>query len=271
MNPEGPTPKTRYASLILFCAATILNIPLELYAFGGALWIASLYYALVDPEPRFRRRMAVLLGCVAILTRAPINTDTSTQHVLELGGYFLAVVVLPALILGRFDPNVIRYRFWPRRLRWLDLLYVAISIPLAKYVIQGYWAVNPEMPTQWTLPAQFDDGEVWRLFWGINGVGIWDELFFVNTVYAVLRSLFSYRVANLAQAVVYTAVLFDMAFVGIGPIVVYLFALTQGAMFEESENLLYVLIVHLIVDYFLFSSIVHYYYPAQHMGDFLFH
>ena len=31
---------------------------------------------------------------------------------------------------------------------------------------------------------------------GINGVGIWDELFFVNTVYAVLRSLFPYRTVD---------------------------------------------------------------------------
>ena len=122
--------------------------------------------------------------------------------------------------------------------------------------------MGPSHSTHWTLPAEVDPGAVTALFWGINGVGVWDELFFVNTVYAILRSMFSYRIANLAQAVVYTAVLYDMAFTGIGPIVVYLFALTQGAMFEESENLLYVLIVHLVVDYFLFSAIVAYHYPG---------
>jgi hypothetical protein len=64
------------------------------------------------------------------------------------------------------------------------------------------------------------------------------------------------------QAVLYTAVLFDMAFAGIGPLLVYLFALTQGSMFEESENLLYVLVVHLIVDYFLYWEIVTGHYPS---------
>ena len=100
-----------------------------------------------------------------------------------------------------------------------------------------------------------------RLFIGINLVGIWDELFFVNTCYALLRSLFKYPLANAVQAVIYTAVLYDMAFIGCGIFVVYFFALTQGAMFEKSEALLWVLIVHLIVDYFLVAFIVQTYYP----------
>jgi hypothetical protein len=62
--------------------------------------------------------------------------------------------------------------------------------------------------------------------------------------------------------VIYTAVLYDMAFTGIGPILVFIFALTQGTMFEESENLVYVILVHLIVDAFLFSGIVDFYYPG---------
>jgi hypothetical protein len=53
-----------------------------------------------------------------------------------------------------------------------------------------------------------------------------------------------------------------MAFTGAGPFIVYLFALTQGAMFKESDSLLYVLVVHLIVDAFLFAAILHHYYPG---------
>lgn len=271
MSQDSPTPMTRYASLFFFCVAAVLMIPLEMYPFGGVFWIASFYYAMADREAAFRRRMAVLLGCVSLLTAAPIHTDTSNAHILQLGAFFLGVIVLPPLILWRWDREVLSYRFWPRRFRWLDLAYVAISIPLAKVVFEWYFRYNPDMPTHWLLPAAFDGESVHRLFWGINGVGIWDELFFVNTVYVLLRSMFSFRVANLAQAVVYTAVLYDMAFTGIGPVLVSLFALTQGWMFKESENLLYVLIVHLIVDYFLFSSIVAHYYPLDSVVGLLFH
>lgn len=262
---------TRVLSLLFFCAATVLLIPVERYWAGGAFWVASLLAAWLEAERAFRRRMAVLLGCVALLTLAPIHTDTSTPHILTLVGFFLAVIVLPPLILWRTDRSVFSYRFWPRRFRWLDVLYVVISIPLAKYAIAWYFDFNSYMPTHWFLPAEFDRGAVHRLFWGINGVGIWDELFFVNTVYVLLRSMFSFRIANLAQAVVYTSVLNDMAFTGIGPVLVYLFALTQGSMFEDSENLLYVLIVHLIVDYFLFSTIVAHYYPGGSVAGLLFH
>jgi hypothetical protein len=264
-------PNNRWASLICFCLATVLQIPLERYPLGGVFWIASLYYALSDAEPAFRRRMGVLLGCIAILTMAPIHTDTSNGHVARLGSAFLAVVLLPALLLARTDPGVVRNRLFPQRWLWLDFFYTLISIPLAWLVLGWYFRVVPQLYTQWSLPLQNDGSEVARLFWGINAVGIWDEFFFVSTVFAILRSMYPFWVANLAQAVVYTAVLYDMAFIGIGPILVYLFALTQGSMFEKSDNLLYVLIVHLIVDYFLFANIVAGHYPGTTPAGLLFH
>lgn len=257
-----PLDARRATMVLAFAASTFLLVPKEQFAVGGALWVLSLALALRDPVTALRRRMGVLLGCVALLAAAPINTQLEPIKFLTLGGPFLAVIVIPAIVLGRTDPGVIRYRFWPRRFRWLDVFYVAISIPLAWWVLDWYFHINPYMPWQWPLPPEQDDASMTFLFWGINGVGVWDELFFVNTVFAVLRSLFRFRVANLVQAVVYMSILYDMAFIGIGPLLVYLFALTQGSMFEESENLLYVLVVHLIVDYFLYWEIVSGHYPA---------
>jgi len=254
--------RLRLAALVAFCLSLPLLIPAGRLLPGFLAWGASLVLVLKDPEAVFRRRMGVLLGCAALLAFAPIETDTSNRGFLVLGSFFLAVVLLPGLILGRTDPGVIRFRIVPRRLRKLDLLYTAVAIPLAWGIVTFYFRVNPYLPTHWVLPATRDTNAVWRLFGGINSVGIWDELFFVNTVFAILRSIFPFRIANAAQAVLYTSVLFDMAFTGIGPVVVYLFAWTQGAMFEASESLLFVLLVHLIVDFFLFTAIVHSYYPG---------
>jgi hypothetical protein len=154
-----------------------------------------------------------------------------------------------------------------------DVIYTILSIPLAYAVLKGYeWGnrtfFDDELFRHWTLGAEADPAEIRRLFIGINLVGIWDELFFVNTVFALLRSLFSFRVANVIQAVLYTAVLYDMAFTGCGIFIVFFFAWTQGAMFEKSESLLWVLLVHLIVDYFLVAFIVQTYYPDYGL-DFL--
>jgi hypothetical protein len=206
--------------------------------------------------------MTVLLGTVLLLSLVDINTDLSDRNFLVIGGAFLAVVLGPWLLLRRSDPGVIRYRWIPLRFRKRDIAYVLLSVPLAWGVIELYFTLNPWMPTHWTLPAEQDVEQVWRLFVGINCVGIWDELFFVNTVFAVLRSLFPYRWANAGQAVVYASVLYDMAFTGWGLVFVPVFAWTQGAMFEGSEGLIHVVLVHLIVDFFLFSAIVHYYYPG---------
>lgn len=245
------------------CVSAALLITMRVYWLGALCWLVSLYATLTDPEPSFRKRLGVLLGTVAILAVAPIHTDTSTGHFIALAIPFFLVIFLPAVVLGKTDPGVIRYRLWPRKFRWLDIFYVAISIPLSWAVFEFYFKVaNPDVPTHWILPIE-PEGEVsWRLFFGINFVGLWDEFFFVNTVFAVLRSVFPFRVANAGQAVIYTAVLTRMAFTGIGPIVIYIFALTQGSMFEESENLLYVLLVHLIVDFFLLAAIFNHYYPG---------
>lgn len=252
------------AALIAFCAATVLLIPVENFPVGLAVWALSAGLTALQSDPRVRRNLGVLLACVLALALAPIHTELSTPHFLSLGSVFLAVVLGPALFMRWKAPGEVRWRLWPVGFSPRDLVYTLISIPLAWGVIEGYFFyLNPELPSHWPLPAEFSMDAVKRLVVGINCVGIWDELFFINTVYAILRGVFPARIANPAQAVVYTSVLYDMAFTGHGVWIVYLFALTQGVMYEKSRVLMYVLIVHLIVDAFLVMAIVQYHYPTH--------
>jgi hypothetical protein len=271
----------RGGALLLFLAALVCLVPLRQrhadafpspgvpILLGGVVWLGALALVLSDPEGAFRRRMGVLLGLAILLGLAPIQTSTDSRHFGTLGLCFLAAVVLPGLILRRSDHGVIAWQILPRRLRWRDLMYVAIAAPLATGIFHlWFFRINPWLPTHWALPATPDPGETRRLILGINLVGIWDELFFINTVYGIIRSLFPQRLAIAAQAVVYTSVLYTMAFTGIGPLVVFLFAVTQGAMYEGSRSLLWVLLVHLIVDLFLVAAILHYYYPGMRVPGF---
>ena len=263
-SPSSPLPLTprRVALLACFTASIVLCIAIQNYLWGGLALLAALGLLLRDEEPSLRRRMGVLLGCVLVLTLCDINTGLTNRNFLQVGLPFAAVVVAPALILRRSDPGVIRFALWPRRFRWVDILYVLLSVPLAYLLLKFYWWIDPNMSNHWPLPGVKDPQQTLRLVVGINAVGIWDELFFVNTSYAILRSQFGFKTANAAQAVLYTCVLYDMAFTGIGPVIVYVFAWTQGSMFEESENLLYVLLVHLIVDVFLVAAILGGHYPG---------
>lgn len=266
------TPR-RIAMLSCFAIATVLLIPASQFLIGGLILAICVYLVATDSEPKLRRRISILMGCIVILAACDINTSLSNENFLQVGIPFTLVIVLPAILSHFGDKGIIRYRFWPVHWRKQDVIYTILSIPLAWVVLKSYeWGnrtfFEDELFRHWAMPEEPDTGEIRRLFIGINLVGIWDELFFVNTCFALLRSLFKFRAANVIQAVIYTAVLYDMAFTGCGIFIVFAFAWTQGAMFEKSESLLWVLIVHLIVDYFLVAFIVQTYYPDYGL-DFL--
>ena len=123
--------------------------------------------------------------------------------------------------------------------------------------------LTPTLHQSWPLPLEGSRTEpMWRLFWGCNFVGIWDELAFINFVFVLLSRYFSFREANLAQAVFFTSFLHEMAFVGWGPVVIYLFALIQGFTFRRSGSLLYIIVLHLMVDTILFYMIANRWYPG---------
>ena len=249
MTATQPFSPPRIAALLSLCAATPLLVTLEQYALGAVALLVCIACTVLTRDAVFQRRFGVLIVCTALLTLAPIATSTDTIPALILGAFFVAVIALPHWALSRpRDSGVIEYQWLPKHFSKLETAYVLLSIPLAWAGLRLYFTLSPEVPFNWTLPALPSDEPLLRLFVGINAVGIWDELFFINTVYAVLRSLFPFWTANLASSVFYVAVLNDMAFTGWGPVFVGVLAITQGIMFERSKTLIYVLVVHLIVD-----------------------
>ena len=260
----------RLAPLLCLLSATVLLIPLDrnvlylpadvrLYlGFLAALSFLLLLFREAKERARVYGALATVLGLLAL---APISTDLSFEHILTLGLCFASVLLLPPLLLRGDSP--ITYKWFPEKLDKVDILYTLLAIPLAWGGFALYFGVlSPQTPFNWTLPEASGGLELGKLFMGINAVGIWDELFFINICYACLRSLFGFRTANLAQGVIYTTILYDMAFTGWGPVFIYILALTQGFMYERSKVLIWVIIVHLIVDYFLFQAIVSAYYPG---------
>jgi membrane protease YdiL (CAAX protease family) len=253
-----------YAILISFSAAAALLIPLAWWGPGLAAWGLCAALLVRSRDRVAQRRMGALLAVVLLLSIVPIGTDLTLRNYLALGGAFLGALAVPVFVLWRERPRVVEYRIIPRRLDRLECAYVLFSVPFAWAVVSVYffkWA--PQMLLQWPLAADHSHAQVARLITGINCVGIWEGLFFISTVYAVLRSLYPARAANVAQAVVYTSVLYDMAFIGAGLLIVFVFALIQGVMYERAHTLLYVLVVHLIVDAFLVVAILNYHFPGM--------
>lgn len=104
-----------------------------------------------------------------------------------------------------------------------------------------------------------------RLFVGVGAVGIWDELFFICTVFVVLLRHFPPWLANLLQAVVFVSFLWELGYREWGPVLTIPFALVQGYIFLRTRSLAYVVTVHLLFDAVVFAVLVHAYNP--HLFD----
>ena len=91
-----------------------------------------------------------------------------------------------------------------------------------------------------------------RLFVGVGAVGIWDELFFICTVFALLRRHFPIWQANLLQAIVFVSFLWELGYQAWGPLLTIPFALLQGYIFKRRGRSTYVVTVHLLFDAVVF-------------------
>ena len=76
-----------------------------------------------------------------------------------------------------------------------------------------------------------------RLFVGVGGVGIWDELFFICTVFALLRRHFRFWQANVLQTIVFVSFLWELGYQAWGPLLTIPFALLQGFIFMKTRSL----------------------------------
>ena len=91
----------------------------------------------------------------------------------------------------------------------------------------------------------------------MNAVGTWDELFFICTVFALLRRHFPTWQANLLQTIVFVSFLWELGYQSWGPLLTIPFALLQGYTFKLTKSLTYVLVVHLLFDAIVFAVIVY--------------
>ena len=140
--------RRRILMLVFFALATILLIPAGQWVVGLPFVVAASWLIATDEEPKLRRRMVILLGCVLILGLCDINPGLSNENFLKLGIPFTLVIVLPSLIQHFGDRGIIRYRFWPVHWRKHDVIYTILSIPLAWCVLKGY---------EWGNRTFFDD------------------------------------------------------------------------------------------------------------------
>jgi hypothetical protein len=244
----------------LVCAAAISLFGFQLKLPGYALLAVGLVIAwLVDRSGRTERLapdlLLIAIGQVIISTmslEADISYWNMVRFTVVLGGAVVVPYVISRYVYGE---RVIRFpwrtgRRWTRT-QWLYL----IGVSFAGWLILPYYFITSGVYTNW--PTVVAPDEIARLFVGVNAVGTWDELFFICTVFALLRRHFTTWQANILQAIVFVSFLWELGYQAWGPLLTIPFALIQGYTFKLTKSLTYVLVVHLIFDAVVFMVIVY--------------
>ena len=231
-----------------------VGYPMMVAALLIAWWLDRRSRAAGERAELFRDLLLIALG-MAIVSSVSVAADISWGNFFLLGFVLAAAVAVPyAISRWVFKDHRIRFP-WNFRQRWTrtQWLYL-IGVIVAGYLILPFYFVSSGVYLNW--PAVHEWHEIGRLFVGVNAVGTWDELFFICTVFVLLRRHFPTWQANLLQAVVFVSFLWELGYQSWGPLLTIPFALVQGFTFNLTKSLTYVLVVHLLFDAVVFLVIV---------------
>jgi membrane protease YdiL (CAAX protease family) len=199
---------------VLLSASGVLLFGVENDAVGYSLLVLSLVTAaVIDSE--FVRHLALVAAGMVIISLVPLDADLNIPHMTVMGGALALAVLVPWLV-SRFvyREKIIKFpvntgRKWPLTAK----LYLIAVVPLA-YLILPEYLISTGVYQNW--PDASDPTIFWRLFVGVNAVGIWEELFFICTTFTLLRRHFPDWLANILQAVVFSSFLWEIGYMAWG-------------------------------------------------------
>lgn len=258
----APTPRdaARVLAALLVCGSAVLLFAVHVRPVGYLPLVLGIGLALLVDRALGRDLALVGLG-MAIITTISLRADLSDGGMARFAVALSAAVLVPyALSRYAFRQDVIRFPVRTGR-RWTrtQVVYLLVVVLLA-YLLLPWYFLGSGAYLNW--PVVDTPQEIARLFVGVNAVGIWDELFFVCTVLALLRVHFPFPLANALQAVVFVSFLWELGYREWGPLLTIPFALVQGWIFRKTASLTYVVTVHLLFDLVVFMVLVHAHDPA---------
>ena len=254
------------AALVCFAApaffvAQVTWLGWVLLAAGvGAAWALERRAATAS-APSLTRDLSLIAIGMLIVSVIPLAAELDNfamlRFTLALGG---AVVVPYVISRYVYRDRAISFP-WRAGQRWgcLQWGWLAAVLVLG-WLILPFYFITSGVYMNW--PVVDTPDLIVRLFVGVGAVGIWDELFFICTVFALLRRHFPDAVANILQAVVFVSFLWELGYREWGPVLTIPFALLQGFIFLRTHSLAYVVTVHLLFDAVVFAVLVHAHNPG---------
>ncbi|WP_022880276.1 CPBP family intramembrane glutamic endopeptidase [Microbacterium sp. B19] len=190
--------------------------------------------------------------------KAELDDAAFVRFTLGLGG----AVVLP-YVISRFGFRDRAIGFpWRGGGRWTWWQWAWLGgVLVLGWLILPFYFITSGVYTNW--PVVDTASLIGRLFVGVGAVGIWDELFFVCTVFVLLRRHLPDLTANVLQAVVFVSFLWELGYQAWGPVLTIPFAMVQGFLFLRTRSLGYIVTVHLLFDAVVFGVLVHAHNPGS--------
>lgn len=214
-----------------------------------------------DRPPSVLRDLSLIAIGLAIVRVIPLAAELDNWAMLRFGLALGAAVAVPYL-LSRFVYRDRATGFpWRGGRRWGVLHWGwLVGVLVLGWLVLPFYFIGSGVYQNW--PTVDSPELIARLFVGVGAVGIWDELFFICTVFAVLLRHFPPWLANVMQAVVFVSFLWELGYREWGPLLTIPFALVQGYIFLRTRSLGYVVTVHLLFDAVVFAVLVHAHNPA---------
>ncbi|MBD7957143.1 CPBP family intramembrane metalloprotease [Microbacterium sp. Sa4CUA7] len=274
--PVRPHVSLATVPALLVCLAAPAFYVLLLPWLGWALLVAGLVVAAVveraraNPAaptasavrpPSLVRDLSLIAAGLVIVSlidlKAELDNAAMVRFTLALGG---AVVVPYVVSRWVYRDRAISFP-WRGGGRWTMFQWVWLVLVLVLgWLILPFYFITSGVYMNW--PVVDTPDLIARLFVGVGAVGIWDELFFICTVFALLRRHFADVSANVLQAIVFVSFLWELGYRAWGPALTIPFALLQGYIFLKTRSLAYVVTVHLLFDAVVFAVLVHAHNPG---------
>lgn len=227
---------------------------------GWAILVLAAITAALQPDPA-RRHFLISQGALLVVMLTPVNTNLDTGHMVVMSLMLPLAIALPAIVSRKiFHDDVIHFPFRLGR-RWYrtEITYIIGTLIVAYTLLPIYYTTTGAYHN-WTV--QLHPGALLRLFYGTQVLGLWDELFFVNTILSLWRAHLPFWWANLAQATLFSTFLYQLAFHAWAPPLLFLFALSQGYIYKRTASLIYIITIHQTLDLVLYLALIHAYYPS---------
>lgn len=270
--PSFTLPATQWTHARMFLSALLVVSSAPLFFVFHTSWgyltvVAGLALAF-SISWRFARDLLLIAIPLVGIEQISLKANLEWGNIALMGTVLVLAVAVPySLSRWVFKDHAITFPGRPgqpwTRLEWIWLGLVLIL----GWLILPVYFIGSGSYLNW--PAVAEPSEIARLFVGVGFVGIWDELFFICTIFALLRRHFPLWVANGLQAIVFVSFLWELGYRSWGPLLTIPFALIQAWIFEKSKSVYYVITVHLLFDVVVFLVLIYAYHP-QWVPIFLF-